>query len=402
MKRLCDQIESFEREARVKYSSALCRLWDNKPANWFLRVLNKKILPPLSKIGFEDQLSRVLFQASIHSWQRMGPSVEDCLWLHPSLTRNIREIRRGVVIEAEKKRKTEMALASMSNLERSEHIRWGMAPENLTSMLDDIPISWIILPRAYSMLQENDGCCLLSYLNYLKRESNPDFKKLIAKIVTEFLANYSLKFASPMQHEKALSEVIFYGYATLFWKTLEHPPEECEELAIYKNFLGWAQAFQNRSEFITSDMVETIKKMVAMEQKLFANEYNYFTTTDKEIEKDRFLITLRHGTRGVEAMATYFGIAAKNLSPISQHRLLVSSGVKALTCLIREIEKEFANETKKTQEMILIFMKQLQHTYSTILPDHLHSSKDELHEQLRFAGPRLVNIIDDYIRQSLQ
>jgi hypothetical protein len=295
MNRLSQQIETFERQAREKYNTALCRLRVEKPANWFLRILNKGILPPLSRIGFDDQLSLTLFQVAIHSWQGMGPSVDDCLWIHPSLTNNIEEIRRSVLIKAEEKLKTETGLAKMSSQEIYDHINRSMAPENLTSLLDDISISWIILPRAYSLLRENDGCCLISYLKYLGREQSLDFRKILARIVTEFLANYSLKFAGGNQSEETVSEVIFYGYVAMFWKNLQQPPEGSAGLAIHRNFLGWVQAFQKRTEVMTAEMKETVKEMVAVEDTLLPSGQIQPRSDDKETASDKFIFTLIHG-----------------------------------------------------------------------------------------------------------
>lgn len=296
MSRLSQQIETFERQAREKYNTALCRLRVEKPANWFLRILNKGILPPLSRIGFDNQFSLILFQTAIHSWQRMGPAVADCLWIHPSLTNDIEEIRRSVLIKAEEKLKTETALAKMSRLEVYDHLNRSMAPENLSSLLDDISTSWIILPRAYALLRESDGCCLISYLKYLEREQSPDFRKLLARIVSEFLANYSLKFASGKEAEKTVSED---GYVAMFWKNLGQPPAGSAELAIHRNFLGWVQAFQKRTEAMTAEMEETVKKMVAVEKALLPNGQIQPIGADKKTASDKFIFTFLHGKRGV-------------------------------------------------------------------------------------------------------
>jgi len=293
MSRLSQQIETFEREAREKYDAALSRLRSEKPANWFLRILNKSILPPLSRIGFDDQLSRTLFQLAIQAWQGMGPSVDDCLWIHPGLTRNIDEIRKSVLSKAEEKIKTEKALAKMSKLGIYDHLSKSMAPENLTSLLDDISTSWIILPRAYSLLRESDGCCLISYLKYLEREESPDFRKILARIVTEFLANYSLKFASGEQSEETISEVIIYGYAAMYWKNLGHPPEGSAELAIHRNFLGWARTFQKRKT-VSGEMGATVKEMAAMEETLLSSNHN------QPGRDGKLIFTLLQGRRGVE------------------------------------------------------------------------------------------------------
>ena len=390
MGRLSNEIESFEREAREKYNSALCRLQDENPAEWFLRILNKSILPPLSSIGFDNHFTLALFQIALHSWERMGPAVDECLWIHPSLTRDIEEIRKSVLWKADKKIKTQMTLANMSSQEIYDHINRSMSPENLTSLLDDISTSWIILPRAHSLLRESDGCCLISYLKYLKIEKSPDFRRLIARIIIEFLANYSLKYASAIQPKKAVAEVIFYGYSAMFWKNLEHPPDGCEELAIYKNFLGWGKAFQKRTNSITKDMTETIKKMVVMEEILFPTGYGHPITDYKEMESDRYLITLRHGTRGLETICKFFGVAGNTLKHRSRNRFIVPSRSKALIRLIGEIEKGHENETQKTKEMISIFMERLKYVYSTF-PSHAESL-----ERLAFSGPRFVSIINEF------
>jgi hypothetical protein len=295
MSRLSQQIETFERQAREKHNAALCRLRVEKPANWFLRILNKGILPPLSRIGFDHQLSLTLFQVAIQSWQGMGPSVDDCLWIHPSLTNNIEEIRRSVLIKAEEKSKTETALAKMSSQEIYDHLSRSMAPENLSSLLDDVSTSWIILPRAYSLLRESDGCCLISYLKYLEREQSPDFRKVLARIVSEFLANYSLKFASGKQSEEAVGEVIFYGYVAMFWKNLEQPPAGSAELAVHRNFLGWIQAFQKRNEVTNSEMTEMLKEMVAVEMALLPSGQIHSISADKKTASDKFIFTLLDG-----------------------------------------------------------------------------------------------------------
>lgn len=283
----------------------------------------------------------------------------------------------------------------MSSREIYNHTRRSMAPENLTSLLDDISTSWIILPRAHSLLRENDGCCLISYLKYLKRDKSPDFKRLIARIITEFLANYSLKYASAKQPQRAVTEVIFYGYAAMFWKNLRHPPDGCEELAIYKNFLGLAKAFQKRTHSITSDIVKTVKEMMVMEKTLFPDRRGHSTTIDKQIDSEKFLITLRHGQRGIETTCGSFGVVGNTLKHSSRNRFLIISGPKALTRLIREIERKYASETQKTREAILLFISRLKDAY-TSHNSHPSPSQNRPPVQFMFAGARLSNIINKF------
>jgi len=400
MSRSSNQIKYFERDARKKYNSALKLLKNTKPANWFQHTFDKNLLPPLSLIGFDKQLSQSLFQIALPSWQEMGPSIDDCLWIHPSLTKNIEEIRKDFLKKTEEKQKTRSTVTDMNSRETYNHTKMSMAPENLTSILDEISTSWIILPRAYPLLRRKDGCCLISYLKVLKREKSPDFKKLIARIITEFIGNYSLKYASEQHSRQAVTEVIFYGYAAMFWKNIEQPPHGCEDLSIYKNFLHWIKAFQKRTSSMDNDMTRTIEKMTAMERDLFPPGRGQLTTDDKEINSERFLITLRHGQRGIETACRAFGVTENSLKHPSQNQYLLSSGPKAFTRLTRDIKKEYENETQKTKEMILVFTKQMKNAHDSNNNQHSHV-QDESLKRFTFTGARLVNIIDDFIH-SLQ
>ena len=398
MSRSSHQIESFEREARKKYNTALLHLRSERTASWFQSSLKRKILPQLSRIGFDNQLSQALFQIALPSWQLMGPAIDDCLWIHPRLTRDIEKIRKSILITAAKKRKTLKTLANMSSQEIYNHTRRSLAPENLSSILDDIHTSWIILPRAHSLLREKDGCCLISYLKYLRKEKCPDFKRLLARIIIEFLANYSLKYAGAQQSQRAVTEVVFYGYSVMFWKNLAHPPDKCEELSIYKNFLGWAQVFLKRTNAMTSDMTATMKKMMTMEKTLFPTEYAYSFIDDKEMDSDRFLITLRHGKRGVEATCNSFGVTGNVLKKPSLNRPIIPSGPKAFSRLISEIEKRYTHETQTTKEAIHLFIQQVKDAYTSSI---YQLSRSPAESQKQFTGLRLVRMINDF-KQSLQ
>ena len=264
MSRFSSKAAMFERIAREKYGDALGRLREEQPESWFQHLQNDSIIPQLSKIGFDIHLSRTLFQIALPSWQSMGPGVVKCLWINPRLTQDLNKVREATIRLAEKKRETEAVLTSMDSHAIYDLVKESMELENLTSLLDDVFISWIILPRAYTLLKEGEGCCLITYLKYLKREKNPDFKKLIARIITEFTANFSLKFASLEQPRLDVAAAIFYGYAAMFWRNLVHPPEK--QPGIHLNFLNWARAFQNRGDLLTGDMAASVREMTAAEK----------------------------------------------------------------------------------------------------------------------------------------
>lgn len=265
------QLQSFERESRKKFDIARSRLQHEQPARWFQQLLNEEIVPQLSQIGFESKLCWTLFQIAYPSWQKMGIGVTRCLWIHPRLTKDLNTIRSATIKIAEEKRKNQASLSSMSSENIYDHVKESLELNHLTSLLDDVVISWIILPRAYALLNENDGCCLITYLKFLRKEKNPDFNKLLSRIITEFVANFSLKFATPKQNSHSVTEAIFYGYTTMFWKNLASPSGVGEDLAIHENFLAWAEAFLKRAHSITEDMIITTKELTAAYQGYLAH-----------------------------------------------------------------------------------------------------------------------------------
>jgi hypothetical protein len=263
MYQTASRIKCFERKAREKYDNAHRRLQLEKQPRWFHQFLEENITPPLLQIGFERELIQALFQIAYPAWRQLGIVMTKCAWINPRLTSDLDRIRRETIQIAEEKRLSRAALAAMSADEVYHHVQESMAPRNLRSLVDRIGLSWIVLPRAYSLLQKDEVCCFMTYLNYLKKEYNPDFKKLLARIVIEFAANFSLKYASCEQPDQAVTETVFYGYAAMFWKNLSAPPRGCGDPDIHHGFLAWAKAFQKRTSFQDNGMLETAETFAA-------------------------------------------------------------------------------------------------------------------------------------------
>ena len=93
----------------------------------------------------------------------------------------------------------------------------------------------------------------------------------------------------------------------------------------------------------------------------------------------------------------YYG---KQIRNPPQNRFIISLGPKILIRVIREIEKEYANETQTTREAIFLLIERLKDAY-TSLNNYPSLSRTEPFGQLAFTGPRLVRIINDF-KQSLQ
>lgn len=396
MGNLQNQIASLEQEARGRYNFALCKLNNEKHASWFLSLLNNNILPSLSLIGLESQLSRTLFQVARDSWQRMGPSVSDCLWIHPGLTRSIREIRKGILLKADERTRLEQLFKNTKVEQEIDLIKRSMSPKNLSSLLDDIYPSWIILPRAYSLLRENDGCCLMSYLQYAGGEKSRDFRKLIIRIVIEFLANYSLKFAGKNQPSQAVMDAVFYGYALMFWENLSHPPAGCEELSVYKNFLDWGKAFQRRTKSLTSMMKRTLVEMEDMEDKVFPTSYNPNLPGCTDNANHGFLIRFRHGKRGIDSVGRYFNISENGYRSSLDDRPLTPHQWRLLILLLQEIKQGYSKETKKTQQSILKFLERLKLSLAASMSEHRSSTP------MYFLNKRFLCIINGWVQHHRQ
>ena len=82
----------------------------------------------------------------------------------------------------------------------------------------------------------------------------------------------------------------------MFWKNIQQPPAGSAELASHRNFLGWAQAFQKRTEAMGSEMKEAVKEMMAVEKRLLPGGQIQPIRADKKTPSDKFIIL--HGKRG--------------------------------------------------------------------------------------------------------
>lgn len=182
MSLISSQLAQHEQKARTKCLSTVQHI-DNIPLpGWFNDFLEQSVLPPLVRIGFDRKIVDSIFRISAPAWELLGSSASPKLKLHPVLARYVQETRQDVVF---------------------------------------CPINWIVLPRAHSFLTKRDSLCLIVYLHYLNSVANIAYEKVLLRILTEFIGNFSLKFISPSLPEKKAIEVVFYGYVAMFWKNLQ-------------------------------------------------------------------------------------------------------------------------------------------------------------------------------------
>lgn len=390
------RIKSFEKEAREKCYSAIQTMKEVRLTNWFHRLLESRIIPVLRRIGFAEPFAWALFQMAGPAWELMGPITDEDIWFNPPLVSDIEEARRGVLEKSRRDYQCLSLLTAMNPEDLRFQTQAGMGPRDLFSLLEDICTSWIILPRAYDHLEKYHSQCLLGYLKWLDSETNSEFRKVLARIIIEFVGNYTLKNISENHPKDQMIEALFYGYAEMFWKNLKKPPEGFEGAGIFENFLHWVKSFRNRSTSVSRNMAWMIESMDEAKEEVLPSVNAFGLARQTTDDVGRFLVTLRHGHPGIEAAVKYFGIGGSLLKHATDGRLPYVSVPVRLNELFREIKRIYPMETSRTQESIRQFLVKLRADYEPRQMNMAQAGYEES-EQLRFVGPRVSGMISGII-----
>jgi len=239
-------------------------------AVWLERLLKAKIVPALERIGFDPELSWAMFKMAAPAWEFMGPIGPKTINFHPVLMRELTDIRRGYLNTAKQNSEKQLLLATMNSRDRFHLVENSMDPRNLFHMLEDIPTSWIILPRAFGHLEKNHARWLPGYLECLEKEAGSEFAKILLRIIIEFVGNFALKFNRRVYPQERVNDAFFYGYAAMFWKNLRSPPRGFEDVRIFENFLRWTQMFHKRCPSTCAERSNALAIMEKGKKKLFA------------------------------------------------------------------------------------------------------------------------------------
>jgi hypothetical protein len=388
------QIKSFEKEAWESCYSAIQAMKEVRLSSWFQRLLEGRIVPALERIGFDESFARTLFRMAGPAWELMGPRTDEDIWFHPPLCKDIEEVRSGVLEKSRRDYECLSLLTVMNPEDLRFHTQAGMGPRDLFSLLEDISTSWIILPRVYDHLEKHHSHCLLGYLKYLDGETDSEFRKILARITIEFVGNYTLKYVSEIHPRDSMMSGLFWGYAAMFWRNLRKPPEGSEDAKIFENFLHWAKTFQNRSISVRRNNAWMIENMEEAREKAFPSVNAFGLASARTDDVDRFLITLRHGHSGVQAVARYFGIGGSLLKHAIDGRLPYVSVPTTLSVLFREVKRNYPMETMVTQESIRHFLLKLRADYEPKSIEMAHP-RDQASEQLRFVGSRVLGMVNE-------
>lgn len=353
------RLRQCEAAAREKFFQAVEALPDMELEGWFSRQLENKIIPALTRIGFDESFARMLFQTAASSWQRMGPLTNKCIRFDPDLIRNLNAIREEVVSKAGSK--------------------------------SDTP--WIILPRVYYYLKEDQSAYLLCYLKYLASEPASEFRRILTRVIIEFVGNYALKYRSSTVSGCRMDSALFYGYAAMFWKNLKNPPPGFEDDLIFNNCLRWIKLFHCRCTDLNADMTQNIRQMEAYRQKVMLLEDPFPSTDNDEPDLGRLFVTLRHGGPGTEAAIDFMGNWLHSSRKDSAGRSLSALLPAALNKLFHTIKIKLPIESPEVQKSVRKFLLGLRDNFAS---DGIDKSGLSIKspEQFRFVVRRVLGLVD--------
>ncbi len=388
------QIELFEQDAQEKHYATIQNMQTVGLSDRFNRLLELSIIPTLGRIGFDEQLCWVLFKMTAPVWKSIGPFGDDVELMYPVFLKDMGEIRRGIISKSRKISRARSILDQMDPQATYSLINRTMHPAKLFEDFDDISLSWIILPRAYDLLEKDHSRYMLIYIRSIDKETEFEFTRILARIIIEFVGNYSLKYIDDVQLKNQMVDALFYGYATMFWKNLRDPPGGFEDGLIFESFFRWAKMIHGRFAPANKDMARTTERMKKEKEKTFP-VYNAFGLAHhNHYDVRRFLVALRHGIPGVESVVRYFGIGGPILKNKTDGRLPYVAVPKTLSVLFRQIKKRYPVETPRTRKSIREFLSRLGSNYNLERLKAVHFG-GELSESLRFVSPRVQSLIHD-------
>jgi len=389
-----ERIESFEQVAQEKHYAAIQNMQPAALSNKFNRVLELSIIPTLGQIGFDEQLCWSLFKMTASAWKLIGPVDDNVELMYPVLDKNIEEIRRGIISNYRKNSKARSILDEMDPQSTYSSINRTMHPANLFEDLYDPALSWIILPRAYDLLKKDHSRYILIYIKSLDKDRDSEFTKILARIIIEFVGNYSLRYIDDAQHRNQTVDAFFYGYAAMFWKNLRNPPGGLEEGLVFESFFRWAKMVHSRFASTNRDMARTTERMEEEKDKTFPVYNTFGLAHHNHYDVERFFVALRHGIIGVESIVRYFGIGGPLLKDKTDGRLPYVAVPKTLSGLFRQIRDRYRFETPGTRKSIRELLGRLRSNYNLKRIKAVFSGS-EPSQTLRFVGPRVCSMIQD-------
>jgi len=321
----------FEAAAREKCLAAIEGLPDIKVEGWLIRLLASRIIPALMRIGFDESFARLLFRTAASGWQRMGPFPNKCTLFHPALIKNLKSVRNEMISKD------------------------GSQSDS----------SWIILPRIYHFLKEEHSAYLLCYLDHLAAEPQSEFRRILTRIIIEFVGNYTLKYRSSILPRCLIDSALFYGYEAMFWKNLRNPPPGYEEDLIFDHCLRWTKLLRTKCVDLNDDMVQNIQQMETYRQKVMLKKDPIDPAEDENMDLSGLFVTLRHGRPGTVAAINFLGNWLYSSRKDSAGRSLIALLPAALNKLFHTIKIKLPVESPEVQQALRKFLLGLRENFGS-------------------------------------
>ncbi|MCP4673081.1 MAG: hypothetical protein GY857_17450 [Desulfobacula sp.] len=335
----CDyenQIKIQEEKAYQKFQSAVKKISNNEVSCWLQEPGMNRIILSLEKIGFDKILIKTLFLIAAPAWRQMKLNTQNNIIFQPFMRKKISDVQTGIIEEL----------------------------NNKTDYFLKFYTPWIILPRVYDHLIREDSQTLPTYIEFLKKNNNQEFKIQLVQIIITYFGNYSLKFRSNNQMQHSVSNMLFYGYVAMFWKNLKNPPTGYEECFVFKNFLKLIRFFPENICFLSKNKLNQIHKMETALKNIFPFKKPFGVYVAHEIDHEKIYLALRHGPEGIKIALDHFCID-QNLKKEKTNGGIPNAMLpKEIWGFLKLITKKYESETLKTKEFIREFINNLYSNYS--------------------------------------
>jgi hypothetical protein len=351
-----NQLRTYENLARRQYLRLLNNLSLEKLPAWFEKMLSQRLLPTLHRIGFDEPISKGLFEIASSSWCHVGPANEKIIAFHPNIDREIEDVRQGVSLKAGNASDPFKRFTGSGPTAIFGTMNKDPSPDHLFELLDNIATPWIVLPRAFRFLKRDQCRYLTAYLAAVEHEKSESLLMLFGRITVEFVGNFSLKFADSCHRPDHVAKLLFYGYAALFWKTLRCPPKNLENSAVFDIFFNWLTRLVRTTDYFGRTERQTMHQMLKMKTKIFPCPAEPPCGMPGGYPIARFLVTLRHGCMGTVTVLRYFGIDQFSGTRKTMGRFQSLSFQKDLIDLLNTIQLNYHLESKRTRGYIRQFM----------------------------------------------
>jgi hypothetical protein len=323
----------------------------------------RRIEPTFSRIGFDPSFLRVLVGLAADAWNAPAAPASKVVAFHPNLRTDLDEVRQGLLVQSEVKMAPETSPAFLTPQASYEIVQQTMDPANLHMLLEEVITPWIVLPRAFSSLQEDQAEYLPAYLDMISGETNEEALHIFIRIAIEFLANFTIRFADAAHPREHVSRLVSSGYIAMFWKSLKTPPRGFEDVRVFEHFLNWLRysGFQEDAEM--EDIESAIHAMEDRRAYIFPSTSDLYRTGEDTPDSSRFQVALRHGCLGIACSVRYFWFPLMLPHDPKGHGVAPGTLLFALKGLFDLLISRSDKETRRTRYFVREFLFQLKNTY---------------------------------------